>query len=94
MAGLWGLRRHRRPPGYCNLTDSHVVHVYFLSHPRFSAHHLHDHCFLDEYEAVYPRSAPEPDKIPLSQNSKVKSQNLSRRRRDRLIAGFFEPLRH
>ena len=77
MAGIWGLRRHRRPPGNCDLTHSHVVHVYLFSHPRFSAHHLHDHCVLDEYEAVYTGSAQEPDQVFVSQNSKVKSQNCT-----------------
>ena len=76
MAGFWGLRRHWRPTGDSYLQNSYVVYVYFISYTWFPAHHLHGHCFLDEYEAVHTGGTPEPDQVPISHKSKVKSQKV------------------
>ena len=53
MESLWCALRHWRTNGHCYQSHSHVVHVHFLSYTRLSYYHLHDPCFLDEYEAVH-----------------------------------------
>lgn len=54
--------RYWRKTGYCQFPYQDVVYLHFISDYGFTRYHLHDPCFLDQYQKLYPCRSQKPVK--------------------------------